>query len=128
MVADVPEDIAPETAVHRVGGGNVENLRLSALELELDPPGISLLLDGTPQEAASQMKQAFPRSKKWNQAAATVGTASVAAVRQMGFDIEPDPTSRFPNHARLIHPDGAAGFSEANLEGLERVFSDTAGC
>ncbi len=104
------------------------NLQLSPLDREQTPPGISVLLDGTPQEAATQMRQAFPRSKKWLAAAEMVGTTSTAELRQAGFEIVPDPTARFSNHARLIHPDGMAGFSDANLETLAKTFDNTAGC
>lgn len=128
MAVGRPEDIAPETVVHRVGGGSVANLRLSLLEQKLMPPGISTLLGGTPQGAATQMRQAFPNSRKWRDRAHTVGTTTAAAVRQAGFELVPDPTSRFPNHARLIHPSGVAGFTDANLEQLARAFHDTEGC
>ena len=128
MAIGKPEDIAPETIVHRVGGGTVENLRLSSLEQKLTPPGISVLLGGTPQEAAAQMRNAFPRSRKWRETAHTVGTTTVAAVRRAGFEIVPDPTARFPNHARFIHPDGAGGFMDANLERLAQTFQNTTGC
>lgn len=74
------------------------------------------------------MREAFPRSKKWKQAAGIVGTTTVASVRRAGFEVVPDPTSRFPNHARLTHPDGIAGFSAANLETLAQVFSNTREC
>jgi hypothetical protein len=74
------------------------------------------------------MRQAFPRSRKWRQTAQTVGTTTAAALRQVGFEVVPDPTSRFPNHARLIHPQGAAGFMDAQLEALAQPFHDTLGC
>ena len=128
MAIGRPEDIAPETMVHRVGGGSVANLRLSPLDQRQTPPGISVLLGGTPQKAAAQMRQAFPNSRKWRERAHTVGTTTAAAVRQAGFEIVPDPTTRFPNHARLIHPSGAAGFTDANLEMLAQTFQDTEGC
>jgi hypothetical protein len=123
-----PEDIAPDTMVHRVGGGSVANLRLSPLDRKLTPPGISVLLRGTPQEAATQMRQAFPNSRKWRETARTVSTTSAAAVRQAGFELVPDPTTRFPNHARLIHPSGAEGFTDANLAKLAQTFQNTEGC
>ncbi len=122
------EDISPDRLVHRIGGGSVANLRLSALDQEQAPPGISVLLDGTPREAADQMRQAFPRSRKWHATAGTGATTGAAELRKAGFEIVPDPTTRFPNHALLIHPDGAAGFSDANLEGLARKFRETTGC
>ena len=74
------------------------------------------------------MRQAFPSSKKWLETAHTVGTTTAAALRQAGFEIAPDPTARFPSHARLIHPDGVPGFSDVNLEVLAQTFDDTTGC
>ena len=92
------------------------------------PPGISILLGGTPQQEATQMRQAFPRSRKWRRTAHTVGTTTAAALRQVGFEIVPDSTPRFSNHARLTHLDGVAGFTHANLERLAQTFRDTRGC
>jgi hypothetical protein len=123
-----PEDISPETAVHRVGGGSVANLRLSPLDVKQTPPGISVLLGGTPQAAASQMRRAFPGSRKWWETAHTVGTTTAAALREVGFEIVPNPTTRFPNHAHLIHPSGNAGFTDENLAALAATFRNTMGC
>jgi hypothetical protein len=121
-------EIAPDTVVHRIGGGNMANLRLSPHDEQQTPPGISVLLGGTPQEAAAQMRRAFPRSRKWQAASHTVGTTNVAAIRQAGFEILLDPTSRFPNHASLVHPEGVSGFTDENLEALSRAFQDKTGC
>ena len=123
-----PEDISPETAVHRVGGGSVANLRLSPLDAKQTPPGISVLLGGTPQAAASLMRHAFPGSRKWREIAHTVGTTTAGALREAGFEIVPDPTIRFPNHARLIHPSGIVGFTDGNLATLVATFRNTTGC
>jgi hypothetical protein len=123
-----PEDILPETVVHRVGGGSVANLRLSPLDAQQTPPGLSVLMGGTPQEAADQLRRAFPRSRKWLQSTHTVGTTTAAAIREAGFEIVPDPTARFPNHARLIHPGGVAGFTEENLQIVAATFRNTTGC
>jgi hypothetical protein len=121
-----PVEIGPNTVVHRIGGSTLDNLRLSAIEEALVPPGISVLLGGTPQAAADQMRQAFPRSQKWHEAARIVATTTAAAIRAIGFEIVPDPTARFPNHARLIHPDGLAGFHASNLRKLAQIFSNMA--
>jgi hypothetical protein len=110
--------------VHRVGGGGVGILRPSPPELHLSPVGISVLTGGTPAEAMTAMRDQFPRSKKWR-AATAVGSATVGAVRAAGFDVIADPTDRFPQHARLIHPAGAAGFVDRNLAALVAVFTDT---
>jgi hypothetical protein len=123
-----PEDIASDAVVHRVGGGSLGNLRLSSLDHQLTPPGFSVLLGRTPQEAAAQMRGAFPHSRKWRSTAQTVGTTTAAALRAAGFEIVPDQTSRFPNHARVIHPDGIAGFTDANLARLAQAFRETTGC
>ncbi len=96
-----PEDIAPDMAVHRIGGGNVANLRLKSMEKKLIPPGISVFLGGSPQQAAAQLRRVFPRSRKWR-GKQTVGTTTAAALRQAGFEVVPNPTSRFSNHARLF--------------------------
>jgi hypothetical protein len=123
-----PEDISPETVVHRVGGGSVANLRLSPLDAQQTPPGLSVLLGGTPPEAADQLRRAFPRSRKWLQSVHTVGTTTAAAIREAGFEIVPDPTARFPNHARLMHSRGVAGFTDENLQILAATFRNTTGC
>ena len=128
MATGNPPAIAPDVVVHRVGGGSVANLRPSPLDLQETPPGISALLGGTPQEAAGQMRRAFPGSRKWRQTAGTVASTTAEALRQAGFEVIPDPTSRFPNHARLIHPAGVAGFTDANLGTLAKVFQETTGC
>ena len=122
-----PEDIPPETVVHRVGGSSVANLRLSPLDAQQTPPGISVLLEGTPQEAAAQLRRAFPRSRKWGQSAHIVGTTTAAAIREAGFEVIPDPTARFPNHARLIHPRGVEGFTDENLQLLAATCRNTTG-
>jgi hypothetical protein len=121
-------EIDPATSVHRVGGGSVENLRLSPLDREENPPGVSVLLGGTSQAAAAQMRRAFPGSRKWRRSAHTVGSSTVDAIRQAGFDVIPDPTTRFPNHGRLIHPDGSAGFTDEKLIDLASLFHDSEGC
>jgi pyridoxal/pyridoxine/pyridoxamine kinase len=57
-----------------------------------------------------------------------VGSAAVEAIRQRGFDVILVPTQNLPNHARIIHPLGAAGFTDEALEELSRAFQDTTGC
>jgi hypothetical protein len=123
-----PEETTPDTVVHRVGGGSAANLRLSLLDAQQTPPGISVLLRGTPQEAAAQMRRAFPGARKWRETARTLGTTTAAVIREAGFDVVPDPTTRFPNHARLIHPQGVAGFTDEHLVTLAATFRDTVEC
>ena len=118
MPPDSPVAVTTETVVHRIGGGSVANLRLKAAEETLIPPGCSVLLGGAPDEVAEQMRQAFPDPRKFarlHQLAETAGTTTVAAIRAAGFDVWPDPSTKFPNHARIVHPNGIAGFSDANL-------------
>ena len=113
--------------IHRIGGGNVDNLALKARETKLDPPGISVLQGGTPSEAAAQMRAAFPNATGLHKAAECVGSSCTAKIRSAGFDVIPNPTDKFPNHFRLIHPDGAAGFTPQNLEKLSKAFKNTSG-
>jgi hypothetical protein len=117
-----------ETAVHRIGGGSAANLRLKPAEEALHPPGFSVLLGGTPAEAADQMRQAFPDPRKFarlHRQAEAVGATTVAAIQAAGFDVLPDRSTKFPNHARIVHPDGVTGFSDVNLERLSRAFTQT---
>jgi hypothetical protein len=123
-----PEDIAPATAVHRIGGASVANLQLKPSEHTLQPPGISVLLGGTPQEAANLIRAAFPdpvQHARLHAEATSVGSTTAAAIRQAGFEVVPAPTRRLRNHGRLIHPQGTAGLTEANREQLSRVFQET---
>ena len=93
----------------------------------LHPPGISVLLGGTPQEAAADWRAVFSKPGA-SAKAGIVGTADTERIRDLGFDVIPWPTPNFPNHGRLVHPtEGAAGFSAENLRKLADVFTNTAG-
>jgi hypothetical protein len=111
--------------IHRIGGGSLENLRLKPAEAKLNPSGISVLRGGTPAEAAEQIKAAFPGATKLQESAKIVGSTTEDAIRGAGFDVLPDPTRRFPNHHRIVHPEGAAGFTDENLALLSEAFTDT---
>jgi hypothetical protein len=106
MAADGHVGVPPETVIHRIGGVNVENLRLKPREEALTPPGISVLLGGTPAQAAKQMRQAFPDPQKFarlHELANTVGTTTAAAIGQAGFGVMADPSAKFPQ-SRSDHP------------------------
>ena len=117
--------ISPDTVVHRIGGSEILNLRLKPKEALLNPPGISVILRGTPNDAAEQVRVAFPHATRLLESAARVGTATMATIRNSGFDVISQPTRHFANHARLIHPDGLNGFSDAKLMLLSQAFQDT---
>ena len=119
--------ISAPTSVHRIGGASLENLRLKSKERTLDLPGISVFLGGTPQEAAQLMRTTFPNATRLSAAAEQVATSTVGEIWRAGFDIFVAPTRYFPNHARLIHADGAIGFSDENLLRLAQVFRTTTG-
>ena len=116
---------APKGSCHRIGGGSASNLELKPQEAKLNPPSISVLIGGTPQQAAADWRRVFTKPGPSAKASA-VGTADIDAVRQLGFDVIPLPTPNFPNHGRLIHPaDGEAGFNQENLDSLAQEFTDT---
>jgi hypothetical protein len=117
--------LADDVIVHRIGGGVVGNLELKPAEAGFDPPGISLLQGGSPSDAAEAMRKEFPR--KARKGKTVVGSATVGQLRAAGFDVIMNPTPRFPQHARLVHPLGVAGFTDENLEYLSRCFQDLAG-
>jgi hypothetical protein len=73
------------------------------------------------------MRQAFPDPVKFtalHQLCEVVGSTTAAAVDQAGFVLLLVPMARFPNHARVTHADGVAGFSDENLQRLAQVFQD----
>ncbi len=111
--------------IHRIGGGNVENLRLKPKEATLNPPGISVLKAPSPADAARQIREAFPNAEELHEAARVVGSTTAEKIQSAGFDVMPNPTRKLPNHHRVIHPDGAAGFGDENLKRLSEVFTDT---
>jgi hypothetical protein len=114
--------------VHRVGGGDEQNLALKPQEARLDPPGISVLIGGAPADTAAAFRRVFGPKSPLGIKARTVGTAEVEKIRASGFDVVPVPTNNFPNHGRIVHPtDGAAGFTPENLKKLSQVFTDTTG-
>lgn len=65
---------------------------------------------------------------KWRRLASQVGTATVGAIRAAGFDVIAAPTVKLPTHGRIVHVDGPAGFTDANLALLSVVFVLTTGC
>jgi hypothetical protein len=102
-------------------------LRLKPQELLLTPPGISVLIEDSAGAAAAAMRRAYSRSRKWRTAAGIVASATLGEIRSAGFDVIANPTPTFPTHARLIHPDGVAGFGEENLAILAAAFQTTTG-
>jgi hypothetical protein len=117
----VPDD----TPIHRIGGGSPDNLALKPAEAALLPPGISVLAGSGPAEAAAAMRRYFPRLAP--SGATIVGSTTAGQVRLIGFDVIMKPSRRLPSHARLIHPDGSAGFSEENLAKLAGCFVNHTG-
>ena len=113
--------------IHRIGGVGIENLRLKPREATLQVPGISVLRAISAQEAAQQLRRAFPRARKLQRAARTVGSTTLELIQSVGFDLLPFPSQALPNHYRIVHPDGAAGFSDENLVRLAAVFEISKG-
>ncbi|WP_342381549.1 DUF6531 domain-containing protein [Myxococcus stipitatus] len=116
--------------VHRIGGAGVDNLHLKPPEKKLSPPGISLLQASSAEEASALAKK-VAGEKGWSKmatAAETMGSAKVSDIRAAGFDVIHDCTDTWgEKHARLIHPDGASGFTPENLDKLSKVFTNTSG-
>jgi hypothetical protein len=122
------DDLAPEVNdIHRIGGGSVDNLRLKVKDATLNPPGVSVLKAPSPGDAARQMKGAFPSAAGLHQAADLIGSSTTEKIRSAGFDMMPNPTRKLPNHHRIIHPAGAAGFTDENLKKLSEAFTNTSG-
>jgi hypothetical protein len=73
------------------------------------------------------MRVAFPRAKGLHKMARTVGSTSEELIRSAGFDILRAPSNALPNHYRIIHPAGVAGFNDGNLARLAQIFVNTTG-
>jgi RHS repeat-associated protein len=114
--------------VNRVGGNSVENLRLTEAEKRLSPPGISVLHGCTECDAAKQMRDAFPNATRLHDLSGTIDSGTAAQVRSAGFDVIEDRTRKFPNHARIVHPEGAAGFNDKTLKQLSSALGETKKC
>lgn len=113
--------------IHRIGGGTVENLRSKPREAALGVPGISVIKAPTPGDAARGIRAAFPKARGLHEQARTIGTASEEAIRSTGFDLIATPSTALPNHHRITHPEGAAGFQDDNLAKLAEAFVNTTG-
>jgi hypothetical protein len=117
----------PESC-HRVGGGDTDNLKLRPAEEKLQPPGISVLIGGTPDQAAADFRRVFGPHSSLGKKASVIGAADLDRIRDAGFDVIEDPTRNFPNHGRLIHPtQGAASFNDENLKRLSQAFTNKTG-
>jgi len=127
VISPAPGSGGQSGNIHRIGGANVENLRLKPREAALAIPGISVLKAPTPAAAAQEIRAGLPKAKALHEQAKTIGTTSAEAIRGIGFDVIPTPSAALPNHQRIIHPDGAAGFSDVNLARLAEVFVNTTG-
>ena len=119
-------DAEPPT-FHRIGGATIENLRLKPRDAALDPPGISVIKAPTPKAAGDEVRTGLTRAKNLHEQAKTIGSATIAAIKNAGFNVIPKPSIALPNHHRLVHPDGAAGFSDENLARLAEAFVNTTG-
>ncbi len=124
------EPLPDDAVVHRIGGGDAANLALKPAEAKLTPPGISLLRAESAEEAAALAK-GVANEKGWSRmatAAETMGTTTAADIRAAGFDVVHDPTATWGEaHARLIHPEGASGFTPENLDKLSNAFTNKSG-
>jgi hypothetical protein len=81
----------------------------------------------TPEAAAMEIRIGLPKAKKLHEQARTIGSATVESIRDAGFDVIPKPSDTLPNHHRLIHPEGASGFSDENLVRLAAAFVNSKG-
>lgn len=113
------------TNLYRIGGGDVSNLGLKPAEAKLNPPGISLIRANSAEEAGNIMKEAYPKATNLH---ADIDAGKIAAItsdeiREAGFEVIHSPTKGIGDpHARLTHPEGAAGFNAENLEKLSGKF------
>ena len=113
--------------IHRIGGSGIDNLRLKPRELKLTPPGISVVRSSDPARAIADMRRAYQHLAWVHQSPLSIGTTTLEAIRAAGFDMIAVPSLHMANHCRIIHPAGAAGFTDVNLAALAAAFTDTHG-
>ncbi len=121
MIIAVP----PDSLVHRIGGASVKALTLSARDCSADPPGLSVLLYESALDASRRMLREFGELKKWRRFGRIVCTTTAAEIYASGYGVIEFPTHSLPNHGRIIHGDGIAGFTEENLRRLSALFTTT---
>lgn len=117
--------LTDNTKLFRIGGGNIDNLRLKSAELKLDPVGISLIRANSMDEAAKIMKEAYPNAINLHKLIdeGKISEINAKSIREAGFDVIHNPTKGIGDaHARLIHPDGVSGFNDNNLKKLSKKF------
>jgi hypothetical protein len=73
------------------------------------------------------MAEAYPDAEQLLEACRIIGTTTIDKIRKAGFDVLPNPTRRFPNHYRIVHPNGELGFNDENLAKLAETFTDSEG-
>lgn len=110
-----------ETLIHRIGPNTLENFELKPRERRVAPFGISVLIGGTPEQAALDMITAI-NSSRMRELTKSVSTTSLQQIRSVGYDVVLSPTPNFPNHGTLFHPNGVAGFVQEGLKPLVSVF------
>lgn len=107
----------------RVGGGAPKNLKLNNRgERTLDPPGFSLLAGFDAKEVAAKWRILQANNPKAAAMANVMGQISIRSAFKHGFRPMATPSSRQPNHVRLTHKLGEAGFD--NLELRQRLSSE----
>lgn len=74
------------------------------------------------------MRNAFPKVTGLLKATETVASGTADVVRRARFDVIEDPTNKFQNHARIVHPDDADDFNDENLKGLSEALGSTTRC
>lgn len=71
------------------------------------------------------MKEAFTKATRLHDIinAGNITEIDAKSIREVGFDVIHNPSKGIgDSHARLIHPDGADGFSETNLKKVSDKF------
>ena len=72
--------------VCRIGGGKVDNLLMSTVEEGLTPPGISVILAGSADEAALVMRNAFPSATGLIEKSGTIGRTTAEKIGEAGYE------------------------------------------
>jgi hypothetical protein len=77
--------MTPSMSCHRIGGGKPGNLKLKPAEAKLNPPGLSVLIGGSAQQAAADFRRVFGPQSSLGKKARVVGTAAIDKIRDAGL-------------------------------------------
>ena len=122
----LPIPASGSRGIHRIGGASVENLRLKPRSGPRRPRDLRHRAP-TAKVAANEMRTGLPKAKGAPRGGENHRLDHGRSDSQRRLRYHPHGLHALPNHHRIIHPEGVAGFNDENLARLAEVFVNTTG-